>query len=128
VNKKTTEAIMNPLRRLLSYRSHRTATRCAIRLRCLRLEDRTVPASFHGLGFLPGLTESHASGVSADGSVVAGYSGTGTLAHSFRWTAAGGMVDLGVLPGGGWGSAYGVSADGSVVVGYSSITGGYGRA
>jgi probable HAF family extracellular repeat protein len=80
------------------------------------------------LGFLPGLTESHASGVSADGSVVVGYSGAGTGAHSFRWTAAGGMVDLGVLAGGGWGAAYGVSADGSVVVGYSSITGGYGRA
>jgi probable HAF family extracellular repeat protein len=60
------------------------------------LEDRTMPASFSGLGFLPGdtYTYSAASGVSADGSVVVGRGES----QAFRWTQAGGMVGLGVLP------------------------------
>ena len=59
-----------------------------------------------------------AYGVSADGSVVVGYSNTGSATHAFRWTSAGGMVDIGTL-GGANSVANGVSADGSVVVGYS---------
>jgi probable HAF family extracellular repeat protein len=67
--------------------------------------------SFQGLGFLPGdsrspaYTQSAASSVSADGSVVVGCSGTiinsagWACLQAFRWTASGGMVGLGFLPG-----------------------------
>jgi cysteine-rich repeat protein/probable HAF family extracellular repeat protein len=74
-------------------------------------------ASFTGVGFLPAIQDSRANGASADGSVVVGSSGN----QAFRWTAAGGMVDLGFLPGTllDFTQAFGVSADGSVVVGWS---------
>ncbi|MDB9418679.1 PEP-CTERM sorting domain-containing protein [Microcystis aeruginosa] len=93
-----------------------------------------------GLGFLPGggpsanlNAGSTALGISADGSVVVGYSnipnvngGSGGY-EAFRWTQATGMVGLGDLPGGIFDSkATGVSADGSVVVGNG--TGFYGTA
>ena len=67
-----------------------------------------------------GAGNSLAYGISADGSVVVGYS---YLANSqlraFRWTPGGGMANLGVLSGTGWASstAYGVSGNGQVVVG-----------
>ena len=66
------------------------------------------------LGTLGG-TNSAASGVSADGSVVVGGSADtvgNTAFRAFRWTSGGGMVDLGTL-GGTFSSASGVSADGS---------------
>src|SRR5262249_20915276 len=72
---------------------------------------------FQGLGFLPGGTQSAAQGVSADGSVVVGYSGGN--GHAFRWVN-GTMSDLGLLPGGSVSFAQGVSADGAVVVGYGT--------
>jgi probable HAF family extracellular repeat protein len=77
------------------------------------------PASFQGLGYLLGGGESSsADGISADGSVVVGYSDSASGNQAFRWTNDGGMVGLGDLPGGNFGSgATGVSADGSVVVG-----------
>ena len=56
---------------------------------------------------------SRAYGVSADGSVVVGWS----EGSAFRWTASGEMQYLG---GGSYSEAFGVSADGSVVVGVSS--------
>lgn len=56
------------------------------------------------LGSLPG---SQAVAVSADGSVIAGFSQSG----AFRWTAQRGMVSIGA------GGASGISADGSVIVG-----------
>lgn len=68
-------------------------------------------ASFLGLGFVPGGTDSVANAVSADGSVVVGQSGL----NAFRRTAATGMVDIG---GDG---ATDVAADGSVVVGYTGL-------
>ena len=73
-------------------------------------------SSFQGLGHLHDrVRESAAYGVSADGSVVVGYSTSGTSIPAdfaaFRWTGAGGMSGLGL------GRAYGVSADGAVVVG-----------
>jgi len=80
---------------------------------------------FMGLGDLPGgAFQSFPFGVSADGSVVVGYSNTGTGRNAaFRWTAESGMVSLGDLPGGRVDSkAFGVSADGSVVVGSSEST------
>ena len=78
-----------------------------------------------GLGDLPGGSfSSTAFGVSADGSVVVGYSASDRGTEAFRWTAGEGMVGLGDLPGGGfWSVAYGVSADGSVVVGRSEVEG-----
>jgi probable HAF family extracellular repeat protein len=78
-------------------------------------------ASFQGLGDLPGGSfESSAYGVSANGSVVIGYSKIANGEEAFRWTQATGMVGLGDLLGGSFSSAaYGVSANGSVVVGQS---------
>ena len=77
-----------------------------------------------GLGRLPGgeeFTPSKARGVSADGRVVVGFSGSAAGAEAFRWTAAGGMEGLGDLPGGTFSSeALNVSADGQVVVGYAN--------
>ena len=74
--------------------------------------------SFSGLGVLPGgIINSEASGVSGDGSVVVGTSGSASGNEAFRWTEAGGMVGLGNLPGGSGSGASGVSGDGSVVVG-----------
>ena len=55
-----------------------------------------------------------ATGVSADGSVVVGWSGS----KPFRWTASGGMQPLGNPSSG---NAWGVSGDGTVVTGWASI-------
>jgi probable HAF family extracellular repeat protein len=64
-------------------------------------------ATFFGLGSLPeGGGDSFAHGVSADGSVVVGNSGSG-----FRWTKTDGMISIGDL------GPSKASADGSVVVG-----------
>jgi probable HAF family extracellular repeat protein len=82
-------------------------------------------ASFEGLGFLPGYTNfSEAYNVSSDGSVVVGwsrytYGQYGLYDRAFRWTRAGGMVNLGVLGLGLTSQAWGASSDGSVVVGNS---------
>jgi probable HAF family extracellular repeat protein len=94
----------------------------AARLQLLGLEDRIAPASFQGLGDLPGGDfGSAALGVSADASVVVGYGTVSSGAEAFRWTAGGGMVGLGDLPGGSfWSNAVGASADGSVVVGWGT--------
>jgi len=74
-----------------------------------------------GLGYLPGDNISTATGVSADGSKVVGYSYDNSLGQpeAFVWTAATGMVGLGYIPGAVVPSstATGVSADGSTVVG-----------
>jgi len=78
-------------------------------------------AFFQGLGFLPGdgiNFNSRATGVSADGSVVVGFSFSANGTEAFRWTQGTGIVGLGDLSGGGFFSiATGVSGDGSVVVG-----------
>ncbi len=66
---------------------------------------------------------SEAYGVSDDGRVIVGMSGSDFGPRAFRWTASGGMQDLGTLSG-RYSTAYGASADGSVVVGYSWEPGG----
>lgn len=71
------------------------------------------------MGTLGG-NRSEAYAVSADGSVVVGYSRNAAgNDRAFRWTSAG-MSDLGSLLGGTDSIAHGVSADGSVVVGQSN--------
>lgn len=88
---------------------------------------RTPPQAFRwtaaggmvGLGYLPpGTGVSLAQGVSADGSVIVGYSGL-TTEQAFRWTAATGMVGLENLPGSDYSVANAANADGSVVVGFA---------
>ncbi|MHC4691269.1 MAG: choice-of-anchor Q domain-containing protein [Planctomycetota bacterium] len=80
----------------------------------------TVQSGIIGLGYLPGGNLSTAASVSADGSVVVGYSKSSLGGQAFRWTEAEGMVGLYDLPGGRfYSTAYDVSADGSIVVGFS---------
>src|SRR5262245_61925111 len=62
-------------------------------------------ASYTPLGVIPFTPRA----VSAEGSVVAGFTG--------RWTAQGGLESL----GSGLPDAFGISADGSVVVGQSQV-------
>ncbi|MBS3734378.1 MAG: hypothetical protein KGY99_05570, partial [Phycisphaerae bacterium] len=77
-------------------------------------------ASFEGLGDLPqGAYVSVATGVSADGTAVVGYSSSEYSSEAFRWTQATGIVGLGAFTGDDSSEACGVSADGSVVVGYT---------
>jgi probable HAF family extracellular repeat protein len=74
---------------------------------------------FTPLGDLPGgAVSSAARAVSADGSVVIGYSNSGVGMEAFRWTRRGGMVGL------GFPEAFAASADGSEVVGYHFVAGG----
>jgi len=80
-------------------------------------------ASFTPLGDLPGgATESTATGVSADGAVVVGFSNSSVAApEAFRWTVTGGLQGLGDLSGGlARSQATGVSGDGGIVVGFSN--------
>ena len=74
--------------------------------------------SIVNLGALPGASESFASGLSADGIVVAGSSG----GRAFRWTSVSGMQELPLLAPLGMGQTaggYAVSADGLTIVGHS---------
>jgi uncharacterized protein with beta-barrel porin domain len=77
--------------------------------------------SFQGLGFIgtPGVSlSSSAAGISADGSVVVGTTGSGLAFQAYRWTAATGMVGLGAGgPGSVSSDGSDVSADGSVLSG-----------
>ncbi len=79
-------------------------------MRAFRWTQATGMASLDALN---GGSNSAAFGISADGSVVVGYSGE----YAFRWTQATGMVSLGGLNGGRGSVAIGASADGSAVVG-----------
>jgi probable HAF family extracellular repeat protein len=106
---------------MTKYRSiHRTVLLSA--LVAMLLGGTASPAfaaSLTPLGDLPGGPfDSLATGVSADGSVVVGFSRSASDNQAFRWTAASGMVGLGGLKYDGSGQSYasGVSADGSVVV------------
>src|SRR5262249_16942544 len=101
-------------------RCKRPQSRRPTRLHCLRLEDRTVPASFQALGSLVGANGgSFPLHISSNGSVVVGDSVKVPVnGGAFRWTAATGMVPLGSLSGDIHSVAKGVSGDGSVVVGY----------
>jgi len=77
-------------------------------------------------GFLPLNIVGSPNALSADGTVIVGqFVPAGAMDfHAFRWTEAGGQVDLGVLAGFGGSGATSVSADGSVVVGFADQLGG----
>jgi probable HAF family extracellular repeat protein len=104
---------------------HRMKTSSVIALSVyLLLGFKSSAASFLPLGDLPGGNFfSIATGVSADGQVVTGYSSStesGTSYEAFRWTSETGMIPLGDLPGNAYTSfAQAISADGSTIVGYS---------
>src|SRR5688572_9166305 len=57
-----------------------------------------------GMGYLTGATDSVAEGISPDGTVIVGKSGTWNSVQAFRWTRASGMIGLGDLPGGSFSS------------------------
>jgi probable HAF family extracellular repeat protein len=90
-----------------------------------------------GLGFLPGTSWSDARGVSADGSIVVGYSwvySSPTPPQAFYWTADGGMQNLkdllinncGLdLTGWRLTDAYGISPNGLTIVGTGINPDGY---
>lgn len=73
------------------------------------------------LGTLPGGEWSAGRDVSADGSVIVGWSGPHPSDHAFRF-AGGFMTDLPPLPGMAASRALGVSDDGSVIVGFSGFS------
>lgn len=73
--------------------------------------------------YLDSVIEGAGRGVSDNGVVVGNAKFDGTNTHAFRWTAAGGMVDLGTLGGAESNCSY-VSSDGSVVAGNARDTGG----
>jgi probable HAF family extracellular repeat protein len=89
----------------------------------------TINDGMADLGTLQSVVgNSRANGISADGSVVVGFSTApqdpngSTYYHAFRWTQTGGMRDLGTInDAAGFSSANSVSGDGSVVVGESAI-------
>jgi probable HAF family extracellular repeat protein len=74
------------------------------------------------MGALPGDTQGSAEGISTDGKVIVGWSGseTAVFREAYRWSETTGIIGLGFLPGHDRSVAYGASADGSVVVGWSS--------
>lgn len=72
------------------------------------------------LGDLPGgAIESTARDISADGSIIVGWSASALGHEPFLWTANSGMQSLGLLPAelSNWAHANAISADGRVVVG-----------
>ena len=85
----------------------------------------TAAGGMVDLGTLGG-TNSYATSISADGSVVVGEAdNAASTRYAFRWTQTGGMVNLGSLGGvtsnGSASWANGISADGSSVVGFSTL-------
>jgi probable HAF family extracellular repeat protein len=85
----------------------------------------TAVGGLVGLGDFPGQDfASEATGVSADGTVVAGYGTTESGYRAFRWTSATGLVPLGPSTiEFSHSIAYGISPDGSTLVGAMSVSG-----
>lgn len=76
----------------------------------------------HNIGTLPGDTSAYAVGCSSDGSVIVGVS-IGSTNRGFRWTAAGGMVDIGAIAGGRSNvQPRNCSGDGSAIIGVAALT------
>jgi probable HAF family extracellular repeat protein len=84
------------------------------------LTDLHSGPAFNPGGTLAGYGQSRAFGVSADGTVVAGYATNGSSTdQAFVWTQATGMFGLGTLAGYARSSANAVSGNGQVVIGYA---------
>jgi probable HAF family extracellular repeat protein len=82
----------------------------------------TPAAGLADLGLTTG-TQSFATAISADGSVIVGEATDASgFWRAFRWTASTGMVDMGTL-GGPEAAPFAVNADGSVIVGTSLTSG-----
>lgn len=105
-----------------------------IAMNCVRTADNGTQAAIWvsaAISLLPlvgGAVWSQAFAISGDGTTVVGLLAFGPLSsptgyHAFRWTLAGGMVDLGVLAGGDFTQAQAVSHDGSIIVGSSNPAG-----
>ena len=79
------------------------------------------------LGVLPGAldTQSTATAVNADGTVIVGVAASWDGDQAFRWTSATGMQGLGQLLTGMRSEALAVSGDGLTVAGYAYANGGY---
>ncbi len=85
----------------------------------------TAAGGMQSLGYLPyGGYYEIATGVSANGSVVTGYSDGSLSAIAYRWTESDGLQPIGTLPHGGsaYSQATAISADGLVIVGESGGT------
>lgn len=96
----------------------RLATAVLAAASILHVRPAFAQAQFRPLGSLGGYFPSIAHHVSADGSVVVGFSNSANLYQAFRWTYSGGMIGLGDLPGGyHYSEAFGSSANGNIVVG-----------
>jgi probable HAF family extracellular repeat protein len=77
-----------------------------------------APATFTGLGILPGYASSEATAVAANGTIVAGtVATTAGNRQAFRWSAASGPTGIGFIPGGTSSAATGISALGTVIAG-----------
>ena len=83
-----------------------------------------------GLASQSGSSRSTSYDISRDGQTVVGLGWVSPgVAHGFRWTPTGGMVDLGSLTGFSTPSrANAVSADGTTIVGWDQVNGGNRRA
>jgi len=95
--------------------------------------DYTLPGTFNTRGYrlVDGAVETinpdlggdyvRVSGVSGDGRVVVGYTGSGSVIKAYRWVD-GTMSNLGELASGQGGQAFATNSDGSVVVGLANIS------
>ncbi|MFO0860966.1 MAG: hypothetical protein U0570_10445 [Phycisphaerales bacterium] len=83
-----------------------------------------APPVIYNLGIYPGGTESHGSAVSDDGTYVTGYgdfiSGPSQFFYAFRWSIAGGLVNLGTPPAIATTAGNSISANGSAIAGNGS--------
>lgn len=79
------------------------------------LAPSALGQSFHLMGFVPPRVGSFVYGLSADGTVAAGFDG-GAGSKAFTWTAAGGRNNFG-MPFIPTTEAFGISGDGFSVVG-----------
>jgi probable HAF family extracellular repeat protein len=98
-------------------------TACAVMLlfACGRSDDgpqQLEPATFTGIGTLPGYRDSGVSALSANGGVAVGeaYNAAGGGKAALRWQAASGVSAIGFLPGGTTSTATAVSASGDRIL------------
>ncbi|MFO0786400.1 MAG: hypothetical protein U0573_08625 [Phycisphaerales bacterium] len=80
-----------------------------------------APPVIYNLGIYPGGTESHGAAVSDDGTYVTGYgdfiSGASQFFYAFRWSIAGGLINLGTPPAISFTAGNSMSATGNAIAG-----------